>query len=105
MEGMELFSGQVAFPLPPSEEEEESRPAPRRLGLLPALQRLVEGTAISLGMGGGAPMLRVPQEFMSEEGSPAHTATLPLIAKRQWEDQGRLYAPQPPSFPLFSSFP
>ena len=106
-EGMEPFSGQVAFPLPPSEEEKENRPAPRRLGLLPGLQRLVEGSALPLGMGGGAPMLRLPQEFLSEEVSPAPTATLPLIAKGQWVDQGTLLpnALIPPFFPGFLSIP
>ena len=75
--------------------------------MLAGLQRLVEGTAIPLGMGGGAPTLRVPQEFLSEEVSPAPTATLSLIAKGQWVDQGTLLpnAPQPPSFPMFLSIP
>ena len=52
-------------------------------------------------------MLRVPQEFLSEEGSPAPTATLPPIFKGQWADQGTLLlnAPQPPSFPIFLSIP
>ena len=36
-------------------------------------------------------MLRVPQEFMSEEGgTPAPNATRPPIAKWQWADQGTL---------------
>ena len=106
-EGMEQFSGKVAVPLPPSVEDKENRPAPRCLGLLPGLQRLVEGSAIPLGMGGGAPMLRVPQEFLSEEVSPVRTATLPLIARGQWLDQGTLLpdAPLPPSLPMFLSIP
>ena len=53
--GMEPLSGQVAFPLPLSEEDKENRPAPRSLGLLPGLQSLVKGSAIPLGMGGGDP--------------------------------------------------
>ena len=52
-------------------------------------------------------MLRVPQEFLSEEVSPAPTATLPPIAKGQRVDQSTLLpnAPQPPSFPMFLSIP
>ena len=52
-------------------------------------------------------MLRVPQEFPSEEVSPAPTATLRPITKGQRVDQSALLpnAPQPPSFPMFLSIP
>ena len=62
------FSGQVAFPLPPSEEDKENRLAPRRLGLLLGLQSYEERQVFLEDMGlsepGSAVLIRAAYKLL-----------------------------------------